>query len=132
MTLAAIALLASFTDALWIGENLPDGVKAVSEKNCPVFRRTFELEAAPADAKVTVTGLGFFEVYVNGRKAGDEVLTPAACDWTHRCYYYVWDVTQLLGKGVNEIRGRKARSHTRASTWANGMMPALTAGTGSR
>ena len=104
MTLAAIALLASFTDALWIGEDLPDGVKSVSEKNCPVFRRTFELEAAPVDAKVTATGLGFFEVYVNGRKAGDEVLTPAACDWTHRCYYYVWDVTPLLGKGVNEIR----------------------------
>ena len=95
---------AAWARAKWIGENLPPGVKAVSEKNCPVFRTTFGLPDAPAKAEVTVTGLGFFEVYVNGQKAGDEVLTPAACDWTQRCYYYVWDVAALLKKGANEIR----------------------------
>ena len=104
MLLLVIALLAAFTDALWIGENLSDGVKAESEKNCPVFRKAFDLPSEPVEAKVTAAGLGFFEVYVNGEKVGDEVLAPAACDWTHRCYYYVWDVGPRLRKGPNEVR----------------------------
>ena len=109
LALLSAAALADATDAAWarakwIGEDLPPGIKAVSEKNCPVFRTTLDLPDAPAKAEVTATGLGFFEVYVNGRKAGDEVLTPSACDWTHRCYYYVWDVAALLKKGANEIR----------------------------
>ena len=49
MLLSVIALLAALADAAWIGENLPDGVKAVSEKNCPVFRRAFDLESDPAN-----------------------------------------------------------------------------------
>ena len=104
MDLIAVVMLASFANALWIGEDLPAGIKANSAKNCPVFRKSFDLAGSVAEAKVTVTGLGFFEVYVNGQKAGDEILTPAACDWTHRCYYYVWDVKALLRNGANEIR----------------------------
>ena len=68
MLLLVIALLAAFTDALWIGENLSDGVKAESEKNCPVFRKAFDLPSEPVEAKVTAAGLGFFEVYVNGEQ----------------------------------------------------------------
>ena len=83
--LALVALFASFADAKWIGEDLPAGIKAVSEKNCPVMRRTFVAAKPVRSARLTVTGLGFFEVEVNGRKIGDQVLTPAACDFAHRC-----------------------------------------------
>ena len=44
--LALVALFASFADAKWIGEDLPAGIKAVSEKNCPVMRRTFVVQSA--------------------------------------------------------------------------------------
>lgn len=102
--LSLVSLFASFADAKWIGEDLPAGIKAVSEKNCSVMRRTFVAAKPVRSARLTVTGLGFFEVEVNGRKIGDQVLTPAACDFAHRCYYYEWDATSAVREGTNEVR----------------------------
>ena len=45
----------------------------------PMFRKQFRLDALPARAKLFFCGLGYHEVYLNGRKVGDQRLSPA---WT--------------------------------------------------
>jgi len=50
------------------------------DKPCdqPIFRLRFDARGAQP-ARITVCGLGFFELYLNGEKVGEDVLVPA---WT--------------------------------------------------
>ncbi len=57
-----------------------------------------------ARARCYVAGLGYHELYVNGRKVGDGVLQPAISDPSKRVYYVAYDVTALLGSG-NDVVG---------------------------
>ena len=34
--------------------------------NAPMFRKTFELDSLPKNAELTICGLGFYELYING------------------------------------------------------------------
>ena len=42
----------------------------------PLLRKTFNVSKKIVSARAYVTGLGYFELYVNGVKAGDDVLVP--------------------------------------------------------
>ncbi len=67
----------------------------------PVFRREFTIQPGLKEALVFVTGLGHYELRINGLKVGDHFLSPG---WTHYdsfCLYNVFDVTSLLQKGAN-------------------------------
>ncbi len=77
-----------------------------AEKGNPEFpwlRKTFELTEAPMDARVYVNPLGYYELYVNGEKAGDAALSPAVTQFDKRSFYLTHDVTDLLRKGTNTI-----------------------------
>ena len=40
------------------------------------MRRAFQVEGKVLSARAYFTGLGVYELYVNGEKAGDEYLAP--------------------------------------------------------
>ena len=67
-----------------------------------LFRRVFA-SPLPRKARLYVTSLGIYEVRINGRKAGDAVLTPGSTDYRRRVQYQTYDVTSLLVEGENEI-----------------------------
>lgn len=67
----------------------------------PHFRKEFSLARSVLKARVYVTSHGFFELYINGRKAGDEVLTPGWTSYGKRLQYRVYDVTSMLKSGPN-------------------------------
>jgi len=69
----------------------------------PWLRKTFELSAVPTQASVCVNIAGYAELYVNGQKAGADVLTPAVSDHRRQVFYNTYDVTHLLKKGRNAI-----------------------------
>jgi alpha-L-rhamnosidase len=69
----------------------------------PWMRRNFELQSAPERALVFVNTPGHFELYLNGKKVGDDVLAPAYSDYTKRMFVVAYDVTSLLQKGANCI-----------------------------
>jgi alpha-L-rhamnosidase len=50
----------------------------------PLFRKTFDVTKKVVSAKAFVTGLGYFELYVNGEKAGDDCLVPNFTNYTPR------------------------------------------------
>ncbi len=98
-----------FKTAKWLTPDVPSA--------SPIISRRFTLERLPKNAALYVTGLGFFEACVNGKKLGDEYFQPVVSDWerrdftkitypctdkfTHRIYYRVFDVADLLREGEN-------------------------------
>ena len=69
----------------------------------PWFRGELVLADKPESALVTVHSAAYFELYVNGRKAGDDVLTPLVTNPKVRTHIVTYDVAHLLTPGRNCI-----------------------------
>jgi alpha-L-rhamnosidase len=50
----------------------------------PMFRKDFKIEKKVTRAVAYVTGLGYFELYLNGKKVGNDVLVPNQTNYTKR------------------------------------------------
>lgn len=70
----------------------------------PVMVRRFDIAEAPAKARIYMTGVGLYELYVNGQKADDEYLAPFYTDYERLIQVQTYDVTGLLRAGENELR----------------------------
>jgi len=66
-----------------------------------MLRRPFEVTNTVRRATAYLSGLGLSEFYLNGRKVGDNVLSPGLTDYSKRVLYVTYDVTQQLNKGAN-------------------------------
>jgi len=69
----------------------------------PLLRNEFTVAKDIRRARVYVSGVGFSELYLNGRKVGDHVLDPAATDYDKRVLYVTHDVTDRLKDGRNAL-----------------------------
>jgi len=81
----------------------PITVPDVPEQPSPVLRKAFRLDRPPVSARAYVSGLGYFELYVNGRRIGDHVLDPAFTRYDRRALYVTHDVTGALAVGENVL-----------------------------
>ena len=62
-------------NAEWIGSGEPR-IPVVGQKNPALyFRKKFKLEDDAQIARAYITGLGYYELYINGKKVGDHVLS---------------------------------------------------------
>lgn len=105
--------------AEWIGERediYPDSTLTFP---APYFRKEFVVAKPIKKAVAYVCGLGFYEMYFNGDKIGDQVLAPAVTNYdkrslkkllyhyddqsTQRVFYNVFDVTENLKEQNNVI-----------------------------
>ncbi|MCM3630234.1 glycoside hydrolase family 78 protein [Paenibacillus glycanilyticus] len=50
----------------------------------PLFRTSFHIHKAVKQASLSVSGLGYFELYMNGERVGDHVLVPNWTDYDER------------------------------------------------
>lgn len=82
--------------AKWIGAN------DISNRT-PYLRKEFDLDKEVKSAFLYVTGLGYYESYLNGQKVGDRVLDPLPSQYQYRVYYSVFNVTEQISKGRNTI-----------------------------
>ena len=69
----------------------------------PFYRQSFSIDEMPERATIYIAPLGYFELYVNGQKVGDEVLAPVVSNFSKRSYYRAYDVAQCLLKGANSL-----------------------------
>jgi alpha-L-rhamnosidase len=67
------------------------------------LRKEFVVDKPIRRAVAYVCGLGSSELYVDGRKAGDHVLSPGATQYDKRQLYVAHDVTGLLRQGPNAL-----------------------------
>lgn len=68
-----------------------------------LLRREIALRDRPVRATAFVTGLGFYELHINGRKVGDHELAPSRTDYRFSVLYDAYDVTGLLHGGANGL-----------------------------
>jgi len=83
------------------GNNL--GETAKKRTVIPLFRKEFIAPKKITKAYAFVTGLGHYELYINGVKTGDRFLSPGWTDYRKTVLYNTFDVTKNLKKGQNVI-----------------------------
>ncbi len=71
--------------------------------NSLLLRKEFNFDRKIKNARVFVTGLGFYELYLNGIRVGDHVLSPAKTNYRKEILYDTYDVTELLQNGRNAV-----------------------------
>ncbi len=69
----------------------------------PFFRRTFTAEKEMDSAELIITGLGYYELFVNGKKITKGPLAPYRSNIDDYIYYDRYDVTSQLSGGKNVI-----------------------------
>ena len=67
------------------------------------LRNIFEVKEKVASAYLAICGLGYFESYINGKKTGDDMLSPAFTRYDEETMYMVYDVKNILKTGKNAI-----------------------------
>lgn len=83
----------------WIGldKAMPwDSETTMSRLSARYVRREFKLDKQVKRATVHICGLGLYELYINGKRVGDQVLAPAPTDYRRTVLYNSYDVTNLL------------------------------------
>lgn len=93
-----------------LGHPGPDETQA-----CAIYlRREFALHGRPALAMIFISGLGHYELRLNGAKVGTSVLDPGWTDYRKKALYASHDVTALVrdqnAVGVILGNGRHTRS----------------------
>jgi alpha-L-rhamnosidase len=80
--------------ASWItmeNEKVFDGSKPAH-----YLRKEFSTSKKIKSARVYVSALGLYELYINGKKVGDELFTPGWTSYNKRIQYQTFDVTTML------------------------------------
>ncbi|HZK39269.1 MAG TPA: family 78 glycoside hydrolase catalytic domain [Clostridia bacterium] len=69
----------------------------------PYFRKSFHLQNNPKFAEVTICGLGFYDLYINGKKITKGYLAPYISNPDDLIYFDNYKLTDLLRVGENII-----------------------------
>ena len=69
----------------------------------PYFRRTFTADKEAASAELIITGLGYYELFVNGKKITKGPLAPYRSNIDDYIYYDSYDIASELSVGKNVI-----------------------------
>lgn len=76
---------------------------ASDERRPPLLRREFTVRDDVASARLYVTAHGLYEVEINGRRVGDDAMSPGWTTYNRRLRYYTYDVTGHMASGANAI-----------------------------
>lgn len=80
-----------------------EDVDTLSSKSI-IMRKEFSTEKKRiTDAVVYISGLGHYEMSINGRRVGDSEFAPLWSEYDKTVYYNVYDITGYLQKGGNAI-----------------------------
>lgn len=108
---------ADWKGAQWIAYNhMPDsqrivpfyhgrGPKKLGHFNdtLPLLRKTFRIEKPVKQATIFISGLGHFDLSLNGTKVGDHVLDPGWTQYDKQALYVPLDITHQLKRGSNTL-----------------------------
>jgi alpha-L-rhamnosidase len=64
----------------------------------PLFRKEFNLTKPVKNARLYISGLGYYEATLNGKRIGDHLLDPGWTNYSKRIYYSTYEITGQLQK----------------------------------
>lgn len=103
------------------GQKITDIYALKAPPPAPMLRKNFRIDKTISSARAYVTGLGYFELYLNGTKVGNDVLVPNQTNYgkrpglmnnpiplednfrEYKVLYLSYDLKDLLKKGENVI-----------------------------
>lgn len=90
----------------WIGRaKLPSDTEQELERSVTYLRQRFTVPPGFKEARLYATAFGLYEMSINGRRVGEDVLSPGYTAYHRRALAQVRDVTTLLREGENVIGG---------------------------
>ncbi len=86
----------------WKGEYI--GLSGDSE-NCesPQLRKSFNVPGKGGTVFIHVNSLGYHEIWLNGQKAGENVLVPSVSQFNKRSLSVTYDISSMIRKGRNDL-----------------------------
>ena len=67
-----------------------------SSRPAQYYRNEFTAAKKIKSARIYVTSLGLYELYINGEKVGDQLFTPGWTSYNKRLQYQTYDVTSMV------------------------------------
>ncbi|MDB4583603.1 family 78 glycoside hydrolase catalytic domain [Draconibacterium sp.] len=102
----------------WIGSSISKSGKEWDLPS-PYFRKEVSIQKKVKKARAYISGLGYYELYINGKKVGNHVLSPNQTNYDRRdlekwdeprvgnmnttVLYEVFDISENLNKGENVL-----------------------------
>jgi alpha-L-rhamnosidase len=99
-------LQASDWKAHWIGDGraqFEHDSLFYQDDPMPLFRKEFSAGKKIATARLYISGQGYYEAYLNGKKISDHLLAPGFATFKKQVLYQTHDVTDLVANGQNVI-----------------------------
>ncbi|MEE8398956.1 MAG: family 78 glycoside hydrolase catalytic domain [Desulfobacterales bacterium] len=102
-----VAAWISMADAGTFPSRINTMVNGLREDSPQYFGIYLRHEFSPGNsvkrARIFVSGLGFYELRLNGQKVGNRLMDPAQTDYREIALYSTYDATDLLKEGTNAI-----------------------------
>ena len=86
-----------------VASHPPAGHAPAAMLPATMVRKEFSVSGPVRRATAYVTGLGLYELRLNGRRVGDHLLTPEWTTYDKRIQYQTYDVTNLVKPGANAV-----------------------------
>ncbi|XHR96031.1 family 78 glycoside hydrolase catalytic domain [Mucilaginibacter sp. UC70_90] len=74
-----------------------------SHNAMPMLRSVFNADKSISKARLYVTARGIYEIYLNGKRVGNDYYNPGLTQYNKTHLYQTYDVTNMIGKGKNAI-----------------------------
>lgn len=90
--------------ASWISDHKKNPSKDkdyYDENRMPLFRKSFVADKRVKSARLYISGLGYYEAYLNGKRIGDQVLDPGFTKYSKTVLYSVYNITSMIKPGEN-------------------------------
>ena len=68
-----------------------------------LLRKSFSVAKTVKSARIYSTALGAYQLYLNGKRVGNDILAPGWTDYTKRIVYQTYDVTSQVKQGANAL-----------------------------
>ena len=92
-----------FSPADWTATWVEPKQEPLRKIPAAMLRKQFSVSKKIVSARAYVTAHGLYELYLNGKKVGDQILTPGWTEYKKRLQYQVYDITAMLQHGDNVI-----------------------------
>ncbi len=101
----------AFDDSAWTAAEVmkgapwrgPASVSDLARLPAPYLRKEFSVGQPVKRAMVYVTALGVYELHLNGKLVGHDVLAPGWTEFRKRVHYQTYDVTAEVREGTNTL-----------------------------
>ncbi|MDB4903844.1 MAG: alpha-L-rhamnosidase [Mucilaginibacter sp.] len=90
--------------AKWIGDGrtqFKNDSDFYKDDSMPLFKKVIKVTKRIVAARLYISGLGYYEAYLNGTKIGNNVLDPGFTSYRKQVLYTTYDITDQVKKGNN-------------------------------